>query len=292
MLESIRQLLDRLGDYEVWVLGVEFLALWLLIFVIYRFVRGTRAAGALKGLIFLVVIATLILKVMARGAFPRLEMLYDRFLGIAAIVFIVTFAPELRRLLIRIVEAPFFKSADPEVPKLVDSIVDACDFASKNKFGAIIAIERNVGLRELAESGRVLNADVSSQLLNTIFWPNTPLHDMGVVIRGGKIVSAGVQFPLAQPGDMPHPHLGTRHRAAVGLARVSDALVVVVSEETGFITLAEGHRLLRGLTKDQLREELLTRLESTPVESPEEGVEPAATVTIQEAEPKKEAVGG
>ncbi len=277
MVERIRHLLERLGEYPWWQFAVEFLALWLIIYVIYRFVRGTRAAGALKGLLVVLVIATLILKVIAQNAFPRLELLYDKFLGIAAIALIVTFAPELRRLLIRLGEAPFFRTADPEVPKIIDAIVNACDFTSKNRFGAIIAIERNVGLRELAESGQVLNADISSHLLNTIFWPNTPLHDMGVVIRAKKIVAAGVQFPLAQPGEMPHPHLGTRHRAAVGLARQTDALVIAVSEETGSISLAEGHTLTRGLTPDELRAALLKHLESTTADEPEEAESVTAT---------------
>lgn len=300
MFERIRNLLERLGEYRWWELAVELIVLWLIIYVIYRFVRGTRAAGALKGLLFILVIATLVLKVIAQGAFPRLEMLYDKFLGIAAIALIVTFAPELRRLLIRLGEAPFFRSADPEMEKVVDAIVSACDFASKNKFGAIIAIERNVGLREMAESGHVLDADISAHLLNTIFWPNTPLHDMGVVIRGKKIVSAGVQFPLAQPGEMPYPHLGTRHRAAVGLARVSDALVIVVSEETGGISLAEGARMMRGLTPEDLRTNLVrllqyTHTSETPEEptvaTPKEDEEEQASEKLP-AKPAKEAVGG
>ena len=297
MFERIRHLLERLSEYRWWELGVELIVLWLIIYVIYRFVRGTRAAGALKGLLFILVIATLVLKVIAQGDFPRLEMLYDKFLGIAAIALIVTFAPELRRLLIRLGEAPFFRSSDPEVQKVIDAIVNACDFASKNKFGAIIAIERNVGLRELAESGHTLNADISSHLLNTIFWPNTPLHDMGVVIRGKKIVAAGVQFPLAQPGEMPFPHLGTRHRAAVGLARVSDALVIVVSEETGGISLADGATMIRGLKPEDLRTNLLRLLQFT---HPEADAEEPTVATPEEGEaepapeklPAKEAVGG
>jgi len=297
LFERIRNLLERLAEYPWWQFTVEFVALWLIIYVIYRFVRGTRAAGALKGLLVILVIATLILKVIAQNSFPRLEMLYDKFLGIAAIALIVTFAPELRRLLIRLGEAPFFRTADPEVPKIIDAIVSACDFASKNKFGAIIAIERNVGLREMAESGHLLNADISAHLLNTIFWPNTPLHDMGVVIRAKKLVAAGVQFPLAQPGEVPFPHLGTRHRAAVGLARVSDALVIVVSEETGMISLAEGQSLTRSLSPEDLRATLLAHLENTSADEPVAEEETVATPApapqdAEHPEPAKEAVGG
>ncbi len=258
------QIFGRLDDYPWWQIAVELVAIWLLVWVIYRFIKGTRAAGALKGLVVLLVIATL-LRVLARDLFPRLEVLYEKFLGVAAIALIVTFQPELRRLLIRLGETPFFRPADPEVPRLINEIVEACEFLSRNKFGAIIAIERSVGLRELAEAGRPLNAEITSDLLETIFFPNTALHDMGVVIRGRRIIAAGVQFPLAQPTDMPGPHqLGTRHRAAVGLARVTDALVIVVSEETGAISIAEGPRFERGLTPQALRAALLKRLETAP----------------------------
>jgi diadenylate cyclase len=279
----IEQLVSRLSDYAWWEIAFEVAILWVIIYVVYRFIRGTRAAGALKGLLVLLIVATLLIYVLARDTFPRLEVLYDKFLSIAAIALIVTFQPELRRLLIRLGEAPFFRPSDPELPRMVDAIVDACAFASKSRFGAIIAVERNVGLRELAETGRVLDATVSTHLLNTIFWPNTPLHDMGVVIRGRRIVAAGVQFPLAHPAEMPDPHLGTRHRAAVGLARVSDALVIIVSEETGAISVAEGRALKRNLEPDDLRALLLQELQAR--RSDETDNAGPTSASTEEAEP-------
>ena len=283
MFTRLEQLLSRLGDYPWWQVTIEIGALWLLIFVIYRFVRGTRAAGALKGLLVVLVLATLVIRVIAQDAFPRLQILYDKVLGIAAIALIVTFQPELRRLLIRLGEAPLFRSTSPEVATVVDAVAGACAFLSKSKFGAILAIERNVGLRETVETGRLLNAELSAHLLNTIFWPNSPLHDMGVVIRGDRIVAAGCQFPLADAAEMAEQHLGTRHRAAVGLARVSDALVVTVSEETGAISLADGRRLDRWLTPDALREQLTKRLATSPP-SPADDEALEAAVAIAEPE--------
>lgn len=266
MLDRLRQLLTRIQDYNPWEVLFELAVLWVTIYVIFRFVRGTRAAGALKGLILLLVGATVLVRVLARGdLLPRLAVLYDSFLNFAAIVLIVTFQPELRRALIRLGEAPLFRSTPAQVAPVIEAIVSSCAFLSKNKFGAIIAIERSVGLRESSESGRVLNADVSAHLLNSIFWPNNPLHDMGVVIRGNKIVAASVQFPLAEPQDMPEAHLGTRHRAAVGLARTTDCIVVVVSEETGAVSIAEGNDLTRWLSPDALREELRKRLSDRPM---------------------------
>ena len=138
----------------------------------------------------------------------------------------------------------------------------ACELLSKNQFGALIAIEGRVGLRELIERGTAINADVSAELLQAIFWPNSPLHDMGVIVRGNKVLAAGVQFPLAEPADMPDQRLGTRHRAALGLARITDTIIIVVSEETGAISLAHHGRLSRWLTPEGLQSELHRRLKS------------------------------
>lgn len=261
MFERLTQVAQRLLEYRPWEVGVELVVLWVFVYVVYRFVRGTRAAGALKGLILLLVVATLGVRVLGERFFPRLSVLYDNFLGFAAIALVVTFQPELRRALIRLGETSFFRTSPPQVRPVVQAVTGACEFLSRNKFGAIIAIERSVGLREIVETGRLVNADVSSDLLTSIFWPNSPLHDMAVVVSGKKIVAAGVQLPLAEPGDMPvQENLGTRHRAGVGLARVSDALVVIVSEETGAISLADGRELTRWLTPAALASELTERL--------------------------------
>ncbi len=275
MADRFRQLFSRLSEYEVVPVLVELAVLWLLIFAVYRFIRGTRAAGAFKGVLVLLIVATLVLRVLVPGELPRLAVLYDNVLGIAAIALVVTFQPELRRALIRLGEAPFFRSEPETVPQVVDAIVDAVVIMSKNKFGAILAIERRVGMREYIETGRGLNADVSSHLLTSIFWPNSPLHDMGVVIRGNRVIAAGVPFPLADAADMPDAHLGTRHRAAIGLTRVTDALVVVVSEETGAISIAEGGKLKRWLDADALRSELRTRLSDASSASTAEAEEEA-----------------
>lgn len=261
MTDRVRQLVHRLSEYPWWELLLELAVLWVLVFAVFRFVRGTRAAGALKGLIILLIGGTILVRVVAQGdLFPRLTLLYNNFLGFVAIALVVTFQPELRRALIRIGETPLFWAQPADIRPVAESIASACSFLSKNKFGALIALERQVGLRDAIETGRALNADLSPHLLNSIFWPNSPLHDMGVVVRAGRVVAAGVQFPLADPGDMPDEHLGTRHRAAVGLARSTDALVIVVSEETGAISLAEGRRLDRWLTPEALKDQLVKRL--------------------------------
>jgi len=257
--ERFGQIVRRLADYPWWEVGIELLVLGAIVYVVYRFVRGTRAAGALKGMLLLLVVGTLVVRLVGNEQFPRLTALYYKFLTIALLVLVVTFQPELRRALIRLGETPFFRSSGADLKPVIDAVVAACRYLSKNKVGAILAIERQDGLRDIIETGKQLDADVSAALLQTIFWPNTPLHDMGVVIRGKKIVAASVQFPLIDPSDVAEPSLGTRHRAAIGLTRTSDAVVVVVSEETGAISIAEHGVLRRWIPADALADEL-TRL--------------------------------
>src|SRR5690606_11884437 len=141
-----------------------------------------------------------------------------------------------------------------------------------------IAIEREIGLGGIAESGTRVNADLSAKLLETIFWPNSPLHDLGVVVSQGRVAYAGVQFPLAESGELEQ-ELGSRHRAAVGLSQESDAVVVVVSEETGDVSIAERGQLIRKLNAEGLRG-LLTELLGRTIEP---NSEPGKSVGRKEA---------
>ena len=152
----------------------------------------------------------------------------------------------------------------------VDALTEACRYLSRAKFGALIALEREVGLRGMVEGGTQMGAELAAATLQTIFFPGTALHDLGVVVKGNVIQAAGVQFPLAEPADMPDARLGSRHRAAVGLSKESDAIVIVVSEETGQIRLADGGRLTQALTTEELQTELLRRLRSAPPPPPDE----------------------
>lgn len=267
--EPIRQLIDRLGGYPGWEVLIELTVIWLMVYLLWRFIRGTRAAAAVRVVISLTVLTILIRLLIPLEAFDRLAYLFDHILGMFALALVVIFQPELRRAFIRLGEAEFFRHARTDVGPVVNAIVTSCTFLSKNKFGAIIAIEQKVGMRELIESGRMLNADLSAPLLQSIFWPNNPLHDMGVVVRGNQIVAAGVQFPLADPSDMSDRRLGTRHRAAIGLTKAVDALVIVVSEETGSISIAQRGQLERWLTPEALRAELHRRLGATLPTAPQ-----------------------
>lgn len=240
---------------------MELLFIWVVVYAIVRFVQGTRAAGAIKGVLVVIVSLTVVARFLGQdNTFQRLTFLYDRMLAFVAIGLIVIFQPELRRAVVRLGETSFFRSTPKDIVYIVDEICEAASYLSRSKFGAIMVIERQIGLSGLVEGGSILNAELNSRLLQTIFFPGSALHDLAVIIKGRVIHSAGVQLPLAEPADMPDPSLGSRHRAAVGVSKECDAIVVVVSEETGRVRIAERGRLSQGMSAAELRVELAARL--------------------------------
>lgn len=261
MISRLLDMLSRVASYPLWEVAIELLLIGLVVFMIVRFLRGTRAASAIKTLLVLGVLVTVLIRLaVERGMFDRLSYLYDRTVAVVFIALIVIFQPELRRALIRLGEAPLLRSRDSDLARTAREIATACVYLSKQKFGAIIAVERRLGLRGIVEGGTQLNAELSARLLQSIFFPGSALHDLAVVIRDGKIAAGGVQLPLADPEDMPDPSFGSRHRAAVGLTGESDALVIVVSEETGYIRIAEKGVLSAPLDRDDVEPELRARL--------------------------------
>lgn len=261
VFQHIADLLGRLPSYPWWEVLIELVVIWALVYVIFRFVQGTRAAGALKGIVLVFFVIALLVWVLGGGdAFSRIGFLFDRLLAVVAIALVVIFQPELRRALIRLGETPFFRSNPSEIAHIVDAVVEASRYLAKARFGAIIVLERRVGLEHLVEGGTPLNAEVSARLLQTIFYPGSALHDLAVLIRGRVVHAAGVQLPMAEPGEMPDVDLGARHRAAVGLSKECDAVVLVVSEETGAIRIAERGRLTDPIDPEKLADELGERL--------------------------------
>jgi diadenylate cyclase len=284
------EMLDRLASYSLVSVVMELAVIWLLVFVVVRFVQGTRAAGALKGALLLIVVTTLLVQIIGgREAFPRLAYLYERALAVVAIGLVVIFQPELRRALVRLGETSLLRAGSAGVAAVVDPIVEACGYLSKARFGALIVIERQVGLRGLVEGGTVLDADLNARLLQTIFFPGTALHDLAVIVRGRVIHAAGVQLPLADPTDIPDRTLGSRHRAAVGVTKECDALVVVVSEETGAIRVAERGRLSSPMTLEEVRAELSRRLgETAPAAQDAKTAAEAQTAAMSEPDGLRE----
>ena len=253
-----------------WQVAIELLLIAIAVYSVIRFLRGTRGARLLKGIAFILIALYLIVSLAAeRLHLERILFLYEKFLYFASLAIVVVFQPELRRALMRLGETRLFRSWGHQVDEEIEQLVEAATFCSRRKIGALIAIEREVGLGGIAESGTRLNAELTAALLNTIFWPNSPLHDLGVVISQGRVAYAGVQFPLAESGELER-ELGSRHRAAVGMSQESDAVVLVVSEETGDVSIAERGQLIRKLTPEGLRGllgELLGRTDGTePIE--------------------------
>lgn len=221
------------------------------IYAILSLMEGTRARSMLSGLALLLLFAFvaywLDLKTVA-WVIRRLGTVW-------VIAFLVVFQPELREILTRIGNSRIFRAFSSETSsRVVDDIVSATKILSEGQVGALIAIQRRVLLDDVVSTGKPIGAKLTAELLATIFAPHTPLHDGGVVIREGAIIAAACEFPMTE-NPRYRRILGMRHRAAVGLTEHSDAAVVVVSEETGAISLA-----IRGYLRRQLTAETLKRL--------------------------------
>ncbi len=231
----------------LWKSVLEISFIWVLIYFMIRFVQGTRAFQVLTGLIILVIIFN-VAKILELST---INWVLTKLFAVGVLAFLILFQPELRRGLARIGQNTMF---NPFLKKggTVDELAEACQRMSKMNRGALIAIERDTGLKNYIESGIPLDAKVSSELLLTIFATNTPTHDGGVVIEGDRIASAGSLFPLSQDPTLPRI-LGTRHRAAIGLTEETDAVCVVVSEETGAISVSVYGKLTRDLDEEGLR---------------------------------------
>ncbi len=233
---------------------IEIALISLLYYPILRFARGTRGAGVLKGLGFLAVTGMVMVLFLGRTFhLDRISALAKTFLEFGVIGFLIIFQPEIRRGLTSLGENPFLRVFEPRKTSTAAEVIDAVVKLSASRVGAIIAIEREVGLGGVIETGIPVDAEVSSSLVMTLFWPGSPLHDKGMVIRRDRIVAASCVFPLTE-SPIISKDLGTRHRAAIGLSEESDALVLVVSEETGVISVAYRGRLVRNLTRDSLQE--------------------------------------
>jgi len=255
----IEAYLRRLDTYTPWVVIVELIMIGLVVWWVMRFLRGTRGARLVKGAALLLVTLYVGVQLLPKSyGFERIQFLYGRFLLVTFAAMIVAFQPELRRALIQIGQTKLFRTVRSQLEAMIDSLVDSAAFLSRNKIGAVIAIERSVGLGTLVSSGVPIDARVTSSLLNTIFYPGSPLHDMGVVVRNSRVAAAGCQFPLAESEEVD-ASLGSRHRAALGLAQDTDAVVLVISEETGRVSVAVEGQLYVGLELEGLRE-ILTGL--------------------------------
>ncbi|MBI3726029.1 TIGR00159 family protein [bacterium] len=248
---------ELLSIFDDWRYPVEVLILFLLVFGLLSFLRGTRGEGILKGLGAFLIFSFVGLLGLARVFnLERLEFLLDSIFKTSVIALVVIFQPELRRGLVKIVQLPFAESLVES--RVVEEVASAAVRLAKLKVGALIALERQQGLKAFTENAVRLDAEVKAELLFIVFFPGSPLHDGAVVIQKGRIAAAGCLFPLTDNPEVSKS-LGTRHRAGIGVSEETDAVVVICSEETGTISVAEGGRLHRDLDKEQLQD-LLRRL--------------------------------
>ncbi len=233
-----------------WKAIIEIVILWFVIYRIFLFLKGTKAVYLLRGIVILVIAFFFFQKMN----FYVLSWFLTKFFAFFLILIVIIFQPELREGLIRLGKRHIFyiEPKQEEIEKVIREIVSATSIMSKKRIGALIAIKREIGLKNYIESGVILNADISSELLQNIFSPPAPLHDGGVIIDGVKIISAGCLFPLTDNPNLERA-LGMRHRAAVGLSEASDAVVIVVSEERGTISLAINGQLTRNLSPSDLQ---------------------------------------
>jgi len=245
---------------------IDIIDIAIVAFVIYQLLlllRGRRAMQMSVSLFVIVVIGF-----VARWLqFDALNWLMSGLKGLWAIIFVILFQDELRRILAQMGQSrllrPFVRL---EVHESIDAIVTAVKAMSQKRTGALIVVERQARLLNYYQTGVLLNAPVVSSLIVSIFTPLTPLHDGAVIVNGDEIVAARCTLPLSQNPYYVHT-LGTRHRAAVGLTEETDAVVVIVSEETGDISLALGGQISRGITLSQLRERLSQLLQSQTADS-------------------------
>lgn len=242
------------ANYNLWDYIITFLDIGIVAFVIYKLLfimRNTRAIPLICGIMVLLVVAV----VSNWLELATIQWLLSQIWGVFFVMLVVVFQPEIRRALEHLGLKTFFArsgfSGNMDIKDFENQIVKACINGSKTKTGMLLVLERSVGLNEYIDNGIELDSKVSSQMLDNIFVPNTPLHDGAVIIRGDRIVAAACFLPLT---DNPYvsSELGTRHRAALGLSEVSDAVVLVVSEETGKISAAKGGKLIKNLDQTSL----------------------------------------
>ncbi len=241
-----------------WTGIIEILVLAVVFYYVINFFRGTRGAAVLSGLVLLLILLMVSTHLLSLNT---LSWILQRFSVYLAVAFVVIFQPEIRRALAELGKQSVFRAGAAE-REVVDEIVKAVSDLADQKVGALIAVEREIGTRHIQESGTQIDSMVTPELLTSIFFPHTPLHDGGVIIKGDRILSAGCVFPLSQRIELSRS-LGTRHRAAIGLTEETDAVVIVVSEETGAISVAYRGRLSRGIQEERLHRILASILSRT-----------------------------
>lgn len=245
--------------HMIWRPALEILILAVIIYYVLTAVRGTRGFSILTG--FVVVLLTLVL-VSSLLELAVLRFLLGTFSAFLAVAVLIIFQPELRRLLAQLGNMPLFQTSH-EARENIEVIIQTVERLSEVRIGALIAVEQSIQVQESVESGIPVHCVATPEMLESIFFPNNAIHDGGVVIKGDRIAFAACIFPLTRRQDL-NKSLGTRHRAAIGLSEETDAVVVVISEETGQVSYAYQGQLIRGVSLVELRSFLTSVLVQSP----------------------------
>lgn len=239
---------------------IDLLDILLVAFIIYRLIlliKGTRTVQMLVGLAVLLIVYV----ASQVGGLYTLNWLLDNFLSSIILVIVVIFQNDIRRALIHMGRNPFFANQSfREESQAIEELVKGCTALASRRYGALVVIERETGINDFLEVGTELDAKLSGNLLSAVFHPQSPIHDGAVIVQRGRLTRAGCFLPLTQNPSVS-PRLGTRHRAAIGLTELVDAVAVVVSEETGRVSLAVSGKMTRDLDPITLRKVLRRLLE-------------------------------
>lgn len=257
--------INTLIDYPIKILAlvIDITIVIYLIVKLIKMIRGTRALQLIKG-IAVIIIAN------ALSEFFSLNILHyilNTVVTYGVLLFIVVFQPELRKMLEQMGSTNFknfFDIENDSSDQSIDEVVSAAEKMASEKVGALIVFEKDSSLGEIIHTGITINSDVSKELLENIFVPDTPLHDGAVIIKDNRIAAASCILPITDREGLDR-EFGTRHRAALGLSEISDAIVVVVSEETGKISIAINGKIIRNLSNDALKKELKKRVKKTNI---------------------------
>ena len=232
---------------------VDILIVAFIVYKLYILLRGTIAAQIFLGLIVILIIAFIAEAIKFKALNALLELVRD----IWVIAFIILFQPEIRRWLVILARNPVMKIfGKQEMHESAEIIVDAAFELSQKQYGALIVIIRETGIRSYIETGELLGAKLTKALLTSIFFPKSPLHDGAVIVKGNTVEAARCTLPLSSTTEIGGESLGMRHRAGLGISEQADVISVIVSEETGGISVAENGKMTSGLSKDSLRKKL------------------------------------
>ncbi|MEG0289667.1 MAG: diadenylate cyclase CdaA [Carnobacterium sp.] len=239
---------SHLFTWRTFINAVDIMVVTFFIYQLIKILKGTKAVQLLKGIavIMLIKIGSFFLQLQT------VDWIVDLVIQWSVLAIIIIFQPELRRGLEHLGRGSFFKNSQRKIDpakKMIQQIDQAVQYMAKRRIGALISIQMETGLEEYISTGIALDADISGELLINIFIPNTPLHDGAVIIKNHKIAAAAGYLPLSESSLIPKD-LGTRHRAAIGLSEVTDAITVIVSEETGGVSISHRGDLLRELSRE------------------------------------------